>query len=81
MSSAVAASTRDDAADVAALILTSFRAYRDEFRTITLAAKTRFERAAWIEGQHASAQRIEIYKEFIDHSCSATFMRGSADYR
>lgn len=64
MSSAVAASAPDDAADVAALILKSFRAYRDEFRAITLAAKTRFERAAWIEGQQASAQRIEIYKEF-----------------
>ena len=58
-------STRDDAADVAALILASFRAYRERFRGITLAAKTRFESAAWIDGQNASAERIEIYKEFI----------------
>src|SRR4051812_29617402 len=54
-----------DAGDIAALILASFRAYREEFRRITLAAKIRFENAAWIEGQNASAQRIEIYKDYV----------------
>ena len=61
----IAEPTRNDAVDVAASILASFRAYRNSFRGITLAAKTRFERAAWIDGQRASAERIEIYKEFI----------------
>jgi isocitrate dehydrogenase kinase/phosphatase len=55
----------DDPAGIAALILASFRAYRDRFRAITLAAKTRFERTAWVDGQLASAERIEIYKQFI----------------
>ena len=55
-----------DAADVAGLILASFRAYRHRFREITLAAKTRFEARAWLEGQHASALRIEIYKDFMN---------------
>jgi len=36
----------DDPAGIAALILARFRAYRDRFRAITLAAKTRFERTA-----------------------------------
>ena len=62
-----AAENNAGAAEIAALILSSFRAYRERFREITLAAKTRFERAAWIEGQVASAQRIEIYKEFVGH--------------
>ena len=61
----IAPATRNDAADVAALILKNFRAYRHGFRAITLAAKTRFESAAWLDGQHASAERIEIYKEFV----------------
>ena len=47
------------------MILKSFRAYREGFRAITLAAKTRFESAAWLDGQHASAERIEIYKDFV----------------
>ncbi|HET6474212.1 MAG TPA: isocitrate dehydrogenase kinase/phosphatase AceK regulatory subunit, partial [Pseudomonadales bacterium] len=55
-----------DAADVAALILASFRAYRTRFREITLAAKTRFEARAWLDGQRASALRIEIYKDFMN---------------
>jgi len=55
-----------DAAEIAALILASFRAYRNRFREITLAAKTRFEARAWLEGQNASALRIEIYKDFMN---------------
>jgi len=43
-------------------ILTGFRAYRDRFDEITRAAKSRFERAAWLEGQIASADRLEMYK-------------------
>jgi len=54
-----------DARDVAMLILASFRTYREHFRSITLAAKTRFEHTDWIEGQRASAARIEIYKAYI----------------
>ncbi len=61
----IAPATRSAAADVAALILANFRAYREGFRAITLAAKRRFQHAAWLEGQHASAERIEIYKDFI----------------
>jgi len=41
--------TQEDAVAVAQLILSSFRAYRQAFREITLAAKTRFERTAWID--------------------------------
>ena len=59
------AQRRKTPAAIAALILASFRAYRDRFRAITLAAKTRFERTAWVDGQLASAERIEIYKQFI----------------
>ena len=55
-----------DAAEIAALILASFRAYRNRFREITLAAKTRFEARAWLDGQNASALRIEIYKDFMN---------------
>ncbi len=53
-----------DAADIAALILASFRAYRARFRDITLAAKARFEQSAWLEGQIASAERLEVYKDY-----------------
>ncbi|HEY6598432.1 MAG TPA: bifunctional isocitrate dehydrogenase kinase/phosphatase [Pseudomonadales bacterium] len=54
-----------EAHDIATLIRESFRVYRDHFRRITLAAKSRFERADWIAGQRASAQRIEIYKVYV----------------
>ncbi len=54
-----------DPVDVANLILANFRNYRASFRNITLAAKTRFERAAWGEVQVASARRLAIYKEFV----------------
>jgi isocitrate dehydrogenase kinase/phosphatase len=54
-----------DAAEIAGLILSSFRAYRNRFREITLAAKTRFEARAWLDGQRASALRIEIYNDFM----------------
>ena len=56
---------RGDPAAIAESILASFRAYRAEFRRITLAAKARFEQAAWVAGQNASIERIEIYKDFI----------------
>jgi isocitrate dehydrogenase kinase/phosphatase len=57
--------TQPNVSELADLILASFHAYRLKFREITLAAKTRFERTAWIEVQIASARRLEIYKEFI----------------
>jgi isocitrate dehydrogenase kinase/phosphatase len=60
-----------DPAEIAALILQSFRDYRARFRAITLAAKTRFERRAWLDGLDASALRIEIYKDFINELADA----------
>lgn len=53
-----------DAAEIAGLILASFRAYRNRFRDITLAAQARFEHSRWLEGQLASAERIEVYKDY-----------------
>ncbi len=51
-----------DAQLVAQTICDGFQRYRDRFAEITLAAKPRFERAAWLEGQIASAERLEMYK-------------------
>jgi len=44
-------------------ILDGFEAYFAEFRTITLAARTRFQNADWHGMQAASRQRIDIYKD------------------
>ncbi len=52
----------DECSAVARTIAAGFRAYRDRFAEITLASKQRFERAAWLEGQAASAERLEMYK-------------------
>jgi len=49
-----------DAASTA--ILDGFCTYRDRFGEITRAAKSRFERAAWLEVQIAGIERIEMYK-------------------
>jgi isocitrate dehydrogenase kinase/phosphatase len=48
---------------IADIILDGFRRYRERFQDITVAARSRFERAAWLEGQIASADRLEMYKE------------------
>jgi len=44
-------------------ILNGFESYFAEFQNITLAARTRFENADWHGMQHASTQRIDLYKE------------------
>lgn len=44
-------------------ILNGFEAYFAEFQNITLAARTRFENADWLEMQSASRRRIDLYKE------------------
>ncbi|NJN51702.1 MAG: bifunctional isocitrate dehydrogenase kinase/phosphatase [Gammaproteobacteria bacterium] len=48
--------------DVARAILDGFRRYRDRFAQITLASKQRFEQRQWLDGQAASAERLEMYK-------------------
>ena len=68
-----------EAHDIATLIRDSFRVYRDHFRRITLAAKSRFEHADWIGGQRASAQRIEIYKVYVAQLEDAIRMRLGAN--
>ena len=44
-------------------ILNGFESYFAEFQNITLAARSRFENADWHGMQHASTQRIDLYKE------------------
>jgi isocitrate dehydrogenase kinase/phosphatase len=44
-------------------ILNGFESYFAEFQNITLAARPRFENADWLGMQHASTQRIDLYKE------------------
>ena len=44
-------------------ILNGFESYFAEFQNITLAARTRFENADWHGMQHASTERIDLYKE------------------
>lgn len=46
-------------------ILNGFESYFADFQNITLAAKSWFENADWHGIQHASAQRIDLYKEKI----------------
>ena len=53
------------AADVAALILDGFDAYRKAFRRVTRGARDRFERGDWIGVQDASRERIELYDTSI----------------
>ena len=43
-------------------ILNGFESYFSDFQNITLAAKSRFEKADWHGMQQASAQRIDLYK-------------------
>lgn len=43
-------------------ILNGFESYFADFQNITLAAKSRFENADWQGMQHASTQRIDLYK-------------------
>ncbi|MDM7857206.1 bifunctional isocitrate dehydrogenase kinase/phosphatase [Thiopseudomonas acetoxidans] len=50
---------------IARHILNGFDTYRDEFRKITNMGRYHFEQAMWQEIQHASARRIQIYKEHI----------------
>ena len=57
-----AGSAADPIVAAAIAILDGFRAYRERFGAITRAAKSRFERAAWLEVQIASIERIEMYK-------------------
>ena len=49
----------------ARVILNGFYAYFAEFENITLAARTRFERAEWSSMQDISSRRIDIYKETV----------------
>ena len=56
---------RCPAVAIARQILNGFDAYRKEFRQITNLGRYRFEQAMWQEIQHASARRIQIYKEHI----------------
>ena len=49
----------------ARVILNGFYAYFAEFENITLAARTRFERAEWSSMQDISSRRIDIYKETL----------------
>lgn len=58
-------SVRCPAAAIARQILNGFDTYRKEFRQITNLGRYRFEQAQWQEIQHASARRIQIYKEHI----------------
>ncbi len=56
---------RCPATEIARKILHGFDLYRQEFRDITNLGRQRFEQAQWQEIQHASARRIQIYKEHI----------------
>ena len=49
----------------ARVILNGFYAYFAEFENITLAARTRFERAEWSSMQDISSRRIDIYKQTV----------------
>jgi isocitrate dehydrogenase kinase/phosphatase len=60
-----------DATAIAALILQSFRAYRNRFREITNDARVRFENCQWLEGQLASAERLEMYRDYTGDAIAA----------
>lgn len=50
---------------VAQTIVDGFAAYRHQFINITLSARDRFERGAWIEVQRAAQQRIDLYEDAV----------------
>ncbi len=47
---------------LARTILNGFYSYFADFENITLAARTRFEKAEWAAMHHASTRRIDLYK-------------------
>ena len=49
---------------IAQIIVDGFIDYRQEFHSITLAAKSHFEKADWSTIQEQSKIRIELYDEF-----------------
>ncbi len=51
--------------DIAGLILTGFRAYRNEFGEVTAAARTRFETADWQAALAANRTRLDLYREHL----------------
>ena len=50
---------------LARVILNGFYSYFAEFENITLAARTRYERAEWAIMHEISTRRIDIYKERV----------------
>ena len=50
---------------LARVILNGFYSYFAEFENITLAARTRYERAEWTIMHEISTRRIDIYKEKV----------------
>jgi len=50
---------------LARTILNGFRSYLADFENITLAARTRFEQAAWSSMHDASTRRIDLYREKV----------------
>ena len=44
-------------------IFNGFESYFAEFQNITLAARSRFERADWLGMHQASTERIDLYKK------------------
>src|SRR5512139_2427941 len=52
---------------VARTILNGFESYFAEYQNITLGAKRRFETANWQAVHDASTERIDLYKNKVNH--------------
>ncbi len=59
------------AAKIARAILASFESMFAEFLNITLAAQSRFERAAWLEVQESMRSRLKIYEAKVSLASQA----------
>ncbi len=60
----------DLALGIATCICEGFRAYRQGFQTITIAARERFQSADWLGIQEANAERLAIYAVHVEQVVS-----------
>ena len=51
--------------DIAVIIRAGFEIYRGHYQEITVGAKKRFERAAWLDEREAGHYRLLLYKEHL----------------
>ena len=60
--------TRSLAQPIARRIFQGYQTYSQDFQEITLAARTRFENAQWLQVQQANADRLACYHRHVDRT-------------